>query len=297
LLLFGVLMLTIPLQLFVFNSTLLIGSLQQQLAGQNALIDTSEQALAFIFSLPFYVLAVALLVLYAFGIARADISAKERDALVERLPITPLIIFIITLYLAAIPFSQVLTSGEILSVRENLGFILAFDILIPLILLYAHYFVLVRLPYGRGQSRWRTREARRLENDLQAIDDRLASLQVQIDHGETIWKNRGNLRTSQPQQIDMLHDLIILNGERDRLNMERLRIIRERQELAEVSEAPVSLAVANLPARVFSLGIPLVLAFKIYEWAIVNDGLREVANNPNLGVLEFFQEILENTNF
>jgi hypothetical protein len=76
-----------------------------------------------------------------------------------------------------------------------------------------------------------------------------------------------------------------------------LAIVRERQELAEISEAPVSLTVARLPARIFGLGIPLVLVFKIYEWAIVNDGLRHVANNPNIGVLEFFQTILENTNF
>jgi hypothetical protein len=132
---------------------------------------------------------------------------------------------------------------------------------------------------------------------LTEIDTRLTELQVQINQGEAVWNNRGNLRTNHDEQIDTLHDLIFLNGERDRLNMERLAIVRERQELAEVSETPVSLAVARLPARVFSLGIPLVLTFKIYEWAIVNDGLREVANNPNIGVLEFFQTILENTNF
>lgn len=297
LLLFGVMMMTIPLQLLVFNNTVFIGSLQQQLAGQSALIDTSEQALAFIFALPFYLVAVTLLTLYAIAMGRGGLSAKDRDTLVNRLPITLLIIFIITLYLAAIPFSQVLASGTILSVRRNLGFILAFDVLIPLILLYAHYFVFIRIPYGLGQSRWRKQHTQKLEYDLAEIDTRLTELQIRINQGETVWKNRGNLRTNNDEQIDMLHDLIFLNGERDRLNMERLTIVRDRQELAEVSETPVSLTVAHLPRRIFGWGIPLVLVFKIYEWAIVNDGLREVANKPNVGVLEFFREILENTNF
>jgi hypothetical protein len=297
LLIFGVLMMTIPLQVFVFNNTTFLSLLQQRLSGENALIGTSQQALSFIFSVPFYVVAIGLLLLYALGMARGDISARERDHLVERLPITLLIIFIITLYLAAIPFSETLASGELTSRHFNLGFILAYDVLIPLILLYAHYFLFIRLPYGYGQSRWRRQHARKLDDDLSAIDKRLNELQVQIQQGENIWTNRANIRTNQTEQIDMLHDLIFLNGERDRLNMERLAIVRERQELAEVSETPVSLAVARLPVRVFRLGIPLVLAFKIYEWAIVNDGLRQVASNPNIGVLEFFREILENTNF
>jgi hypothetical protein len=296
LLVFGVLMMTIPLQVFVFNNTAIIGLLQERL-GQNALIDTSEQALAFIFSVPFYIVAILLLMLYALAMARGDISARERDHLVERLPITLLIIFIITLYLAAIPFSETLASGELSSRYFNLGFILAYDVLIPLILLYVHYFLFIRLPYGYGQSLWRRQHARELEGELAAIDRRLNELQVQIQQGENIWTNRANIRTNQTEQIDMLHDLIFLNGERDRLNMERLAIVRERQELAEISEAPISLGVAQLPARVFGLGIPLVLAFKIYEWAIMNDGLRRIASNPNIGVLEFFKEILENTNF
>jgi hypothetical protein len=297
LLVFGVLMMAIPLQVFVFNNTIFLAYLQQRLTGQSALIDTSEQALSFIFSVPFYLVAIALLTLYAIGMSRGDLSAKEREILVNKLPITLLIIFIITLYLAAIPFSEVLASGTIPSVRQNLGYILAFDVLIPLILLYLHYFVFIRIPYGLGQSRWRRQQTQKLEYDLTEIDTRLTELQVRINQSENIWQNRGNLRTKEDEQIDMLHDLIFLNGERDRLNMERLAIVRDRQELAEVSETPVSLVVARLPARVFGWGIPLVLAFKIYEWAIVNDGLREVANNPNIGILEFFRTVLENTNF
>ena len=297
LLLFGVLMMAIPLQVFVFNNTVFLAFLQERLTGQTALIDTDEQALAFIFSVPFYIVAVVLLTLYAIGMSRGDLSAKERETLVNRLPVTLMIIFIITLYLAAIPFSEVLASGTIPSVRQNLGYILAFDVLIPLILLYVHYFVFIRIPYGLGQSRWRKQQTQKLEFDLAEIDTRLTELQVRINQSENIWQNRGNLRTKEGEQIDMLHDLIFLNGERDRLNMERLAIVRDRQELAEVSETPVSLAVARLPARVFGWGIPLVLLFKIYEWAIVNDGLREVANNPNIGILEFFRTVLENTNF
>jgi hypothetical protein len=297
LLLFGGLATLIPVQIFLFNDPLgLIGDLQLRLTGY-ALIDSSEQALALIFSLPFYVLAVSLLALYAYMMANPKLSAQDRDALVDRLPITFLIIFIITLYLAAIPFSQVLSSGRIPDLRRDLGYILAFDVLVPLVLFYLHYYLLIRIPYGRGQNRWRTQYAAELETKIRSVSTELATLQSQIEQCDIIWKNRANLRSSSDQQIDMLFDLIELNGKRDRLNMNRLQYLADKQELQEISESPISLTIAQMPNRVIQYGIPLILLFKIYEWAIVNDGLREVASNPNIGVFEFFQKILENTNF
>lgn len=297
LMILALLMTVIPLQLFLFQDSAVIGSLQEQLTQQNALIDSSEQALALIFALPFYVLAVGLLALYASVMVRPGVSSQTRNNFVEKLPITLLIIFIITLYLCAIPFSQVLTSGRIPNLQQDLGYILAFDVLIPLLLLYSHYVVLVRIPYGRGQSRWRKNHASRLENRIRAIDSELNRLQQQIKDAETAWAQRDTLGSSQEARIEMLYRLIDLNGRRDGLVRERLNMVTQQQELSAISDAPVSLTVARLPARVFSLGIPLILAFKVYEWAIVNDGLREVANNPNIGVIEFFQTILENTNF
>ena len=190
-----------------------------------------------------------------------------------------------------------LISGRIPNIQQDLGYILAFDVLIPLVLFYTHYYLLIRLPYGRGQARWREQYAVELEARLIEVDTGLAKLETDIDQCEVIWKNRDNIKSNQNEQIGMLFDLIDLNGKRDRLNMERLQILSERQELQDVSEAPISLTVASMPSRIIQYGIPLVLVFKIYEWAIVNDGLREGANNPNIGILEFFQTILENTNF
>lgn len=296
LLLFGVLATVIPVQLFLFGDNTFIGDLQARLQG-NAIIDSSEQALALIFGLPFYIVALILMILYAMVMANKQISSKDRNAIVDRLPLTLIMMFIITLYLAAIPFSQVLSSGDIPNFQQDLGYILAFDVLIPLVLFYAHYYLLIRLPYGRGQSNWRTEHALELENRLQTVDSELAKLQENIDRCEVIWKNRSNLQSTRDDQIGMLFDLIDLNGKRDRFNMERLQILSDRQELQDVSEAPISLTIASMPNRIIQYGIPLVLLFKIYEWAIVNDGLREVANNPNIGFIEFFQLILENTNF
>jgi hypothetical protein len=296
LLLIGSLSTVIPVQVFLFNNRAIIGDLQERLQG-NALIGSSEQALALIFSLPFYILAISLLALYAYVMANPKLSAPDRDTLVDRLPITLIIMFIITLYLAAIPFSQVLSSGRIPDFRRDLGYILAFDVLIPLVLFYVHYYLLIRIPYGRGQNRWRSQYAAELENKIRAINTDLATLQSQIDQCELIWKNRGNLRSNSDQHIDMLFDLIELNGRRDRLNMSRLQFLADKQELQEISESPISLTIAQMPNRIFQYGIPLILLFKIYEWAIVNNGLREIASNPNIGVFEFFQKILENTNF
>ncbi|MCC6801685.1 MAG: hypothetical protein IT319_02280, partial [Anaerolineae bacterium] len=65
----------------------------------------------------------------------------------------------------------------------------------------------------------------------------------------------------------------------------------------ELSETPVSIAIARLPVRVVSIGIPLLLAVQIYQWAVLNNGLREIVNNPNLTIFEFFQAILRQTQF
>ena len=296
LLMFAVLITVMPVQLLFFNNNFFIGKLQARLQG-NAIIDSSGQALALIFGLPFYVLAFLLMLLYALVLANKNISARERDAIVDRLPLTLIIMFIITLYLAAIPFSQVLTSGRIPGFEQDLGYILAFDVLIPLVLFYAHYYLLIRLPYGIGQTRWREYHAVHLEARLNEVDAGLERLQTDIDRCEVIWKNRNNLKSSRDERIDMLFDLIDLNGKRDRLNMERLQILSDRQALQDVTDSPISLRIASLPNRIIQYGIPLVLFFKIYEWAIVNDGLREVADNPNTTILGFFREILENTNF
>jgi hypothetical protein len=299
LLLAGVFMTFIPLHAFLFDdeSIGIIDQLRLQIEAQNAIIDSSEQALAVLFAFPFYILAVLLLALYGYVVANPTLTATERDDLVDRLPIGQLIILIITLYLSAIPFSQVLSQGRLPQLPQELGRVLAFDVLIPLILLYAHYFILVRIPYGRGQARWRRERGARLESELLRIDREIDKVQNKLRSGESLWAMRRVQRGNEGEKIDMLYQFIELNSERDHLNMERLHIVTERQQLAEINEAPVSLTIARLPARIVSIGIPLLLAFKIYEWAVVNDGLREIANNPNIGVVEFFQLILQQAQF
>ncbi len=298
LLMCGVFIAFIPLHLVLFenDSIGLLDTLRQQLS-QNALIDTSDQALAVVFAFPFYVLTIVLLGIYAYVLADSKVDAYTRDDLVKKLPISQLIILIITLYLCAIPFSQVLSEGRLPQLPQELGRVLAFDVLIPLILLYVHYFIFIRIPYGRGQSRWRTNRSTHLERDLKRADQIIDEVQNKLKRAETIWQRRRTVPTNQDEKINMLYEFIELNSERDHWNMERLKVINERQELAEISEAPISLTIARLPTRVISFGIPLLLVFKIYEWAIVNDGLREIANNPNIGVIEFFQIILEQTQF
>ena len=44
-------------------------------------------------------------------------------------------------------------------------------------------------------------------------------------------------------------------------------------------------------------GIPLLIILQIYQWAVVNNGLRDVINTPNLTVDEFVRIILEQANF
>ena len=88
-----------------------------------------------------------------------------------------------------------------------------------------------------------------------------------------------------------------MNGMRDDLNMQRLQVVSDRQQLAELSETPVSITIARLPVRVVSIGIPLLLAMQIYQWAVLNNGLREIVNNPNITIFEFFRAILRQTQF
>ena len=284
----------IPIQIFLLDNGLIgfLGNLQAQIADQNSLIDSSEQALSVLFALPFYLIALGLLILYASVMAQPTLSAKDRDAIIQQLPIGFLIIFIITLYMSAIPFSQTLLDGEL----PGLGGILAFNVLIPLVILYTHYFLLIRLPYGRGQSRWRKFERQRLEEAQQRVEQDLATLDISIQAIEEQWVDE-DIETVD-EKVETLYQFITINGRRDKLSMERLRIVSEQQQLAEVSETPVSVAVARLPVRIVSLGIPLVLVYKIYEWAILNDGLRQVADDPTINnVFEFFAVVLEQTQF
>lgn len=297
----GVLSTSIPVYLFLRGSSSgVVDTLSEQILQRaNVLIDSSEQALAILFALPFYVLVVALLTLYASVLADPKISAFERDALVKKLPIGFLIVLIITLYLFSVSFSLVLIEGRLPRLPQDLGRILAFDVLIPLLLLYFHYFVLVRLPYGRGQSRWRANREIELSRDLATTDLAIRDADRELTNLEDAW--HGELRDQQRRdphdQLDALYQFVNLNGRRDKLNMRRLEIVAEKQQLAEVSEAPVSLAVARLPIRVVTFGIPLLLAIQVYQWAVLNDGLRQIANDPNITIVEFFQIILQQVQF
>lgn len=295
LLLCGVMMSSIPLHLFLFDDEAVgvIDLLRQQIEQQNALIDSSEQALALLFALPFYLLALTFMGLYAYVIANPDLPAKARDELVSKLPLGMLIIFIIVLYLCAVPFSQVLSEGRLPQLPQELGRVLAFDVLIPLVLLYLHYFLLVRLPYGRGQSRWREQEVRRLDRELERNQLNIKMLESDILRIDHTWASIRGVE----QRLDLLYKLTELNGKRDQMNMDRLKVLSEKQELTEISDAPLSLTIARLPLRIVSLGIPLLIVFKVYEWAILNDGLREIANNPNIGLIEFFQIVLQQLEF
>ena len=61
-------------------------------------------------------------------------------------------------------------------------------------------------------------------------------------------------------RFEALYRYVHLNGLRDDLNMQRLQIVSDRQQLAELSDAPISIAVARLPVRIVTIGIPLLLA-------------------------------------
>ncbi len=277
-----------------------ISVLQAQIVrGGGGLIESAEQALSILFTAPFYLLIVALLTLYGYALSRPNLSAHERDELVERLPIGFLIILAITLYLFAVPFSQVFIEGRLPQIPQDLGRILAFNVVIPLVLLYAHYAILIRIPYGRGQSRWREIQGTRLNDNLRMVDQRLDDVNRQLQQLDRAWQEvrSGQSLMNLTQNFDLLFRYVQLNNLRDDINMQRLRILTDRQQLAEVSEAPVSLALARLPIRVVSFGIPLLLAIQIYQWAVVNNGLREIIENPNLTIFDFFRAILQQTQF
>lgn len=258
-------------------------------AGAGALIESSQQALAFVFTIPFYAVIIGLLVIYALAMAQSKLSAAQRDELVSKLPIGFLIVLIITLYLVAIPLTQVLIAGRLPQLPQDLGRILTFNVVIPLLLLYGHYFLFVRVPYGRGQNRWRETFSGTLATQLAEVEREIQTLNTQLGQLDQNWVN--------DQRLDTLYHYVQLNSRRDDLNMQRLQFVAERQSLAELSEAPVSLTVARLPIRIVSIGIPLLLFIQIYQWAILNNGLRDIINNPNITVFEFFRALLRQTQF
>jgi hypothetical protein len=297
LLIIGVMATLIPAYLLLLgDSGGVIGVLRQQILQRgSAVIETSEQALAVLFATPFYILIIVLLSLYAFVISRASLTAQERDELIARLPIGFLITLVITLYLFAVPFSQVLTEGRLPQLPQDSGRILLFNIVIPLVLLYLHYFIFVRVPYRRGQSGWREGHTSVLTRQLTMIERRIQNLNQELEQLDRQWQQRNEGNTT--MQFDTLYRYVQLNGLRDDMNMQRLQLVAERQQLSEISETPVSVAVARLPIRIVSIGIPLLLIIQVYQWAVINNGLREIVNNPNITVVEFFREILRQLQF
>ena len=294
LLILGVMVTVIPLALLLDGSGGLLEDLRRQiLQSSGALIESSEQALALLFALPFFAVVLALLTLYAFAISRKSLSARDRDALVSKLPFGFLLIFLIALYLFAVPFTQVVTEGRLPRLPQDSVRIILFNILIPLILLYAAYFTFVRIPYRRGQNRWRTIQNGALDGELTRLDERIAGLNRELGGIEERWHNapaEGAARTS------LLFHYVQLNGIRDDLNMRRLQALGERQQLFELSETPVSLAVARLPVRVVSIGVPLLIALQVYQWAVLNNGLRQIVEDPNATVLDFLQALFQQIN-
>lgn len=274
----------------------LINALSEQILWRGAVIvETRDQALALLFAAPFYLVAVVLLALYAYVLGRSFVPARDRDVLVASLPVGFLIVLIITLFLFAVPVGQVLTTGRLPQLPQDLGRVLAFNVLIPLILLYAHYFALVRWPYSRGQAVWREQENARLIDEQATTDTRIDQLNAEIAQLDADW--HAQTTTADASRFETLFRYMQLNSLRDDLNMQRLQIVAQRQQLAELSEAPVSIAVARLPLRIVSLGIPLLIAIQVYQWAVVNNGLREIVNTPNLTVDEFFRIILQQAQF
>ncbi len=295
LLILGLLATLIPVYLVLFGGT---GSVIDQLRAQilqngSALIETSEQALALLFSIPFYLLIVALLAVYGYALLQPTLSADQRDELVDALPIGFLIVLIITLYLFAIPFSQVLTEGRLPQLPQDLARILAFNVVIPLALLYGHYLALIRQPYASGQKRWRERQTHHYSTLLSAIDHRIDLLNTEIQHIDQRWQ----VEPDDAQRIQTLYRYVQLNSQRDDLHTQRLQVVSDRQQLADLSDAPISIAVARLPVQIVTIGIPLLLGIQIYQWAVLNNGLRDIVNNPNISIFDFFRAILHQANF
>jgi hypothetical protein len=142
-----------------------------------------------LFIIPFYLLILFVMTLYAWVIWRASLSAEQRDALMQRLPQGLLIILLITLYLFAVPFTQVFTEGRIPTFERDLGAVLAYYFLVPLLLLYIHYFILVRYPYARGQRVWREHQAKTLDRDLQEVERSIQRLNMEVERMDNRWKN------------------------------------------------------------------------------------------------------------
>ncbi|MFZ4815397.1 MAG: hypothetical protein ACOYL5_12745 [Phototrophicaceae bacterium] len=298
----AVLVTLIPVNLLIFGESEGIISFASQviLERGQAFIESFEQSLALLSVIPFYVLVVLLLLLYAGVISNGNLSADDREKLMNDLPVGFLIVLVITLYLFAIPFTQAVNEGRIPTFERDLGRILAFYVFVPLILLYLHFFLLVRFPYGRGQGVWRKRQTEKLERDLQGIDRRIRTLNTELGQMDNQWQFTGRHSDDTAQlknRINTLHRYIQLNGERDDLNMQRLQVVTLRSRLTEISETPVSVVVARLPVRILSVAIPLLLLFQVYQWVILNEGLRKIVNNPNITVADFIRILLENINF
>lgn len=294
LLILGVLVTLIPVALLLEGSGGVLADLRRQiLQSSGALIETSEQALALLFALPFFVIFVVLLTLYAFAISRQTLSARDRDALVAQLPFGFLHLLIIALYLFAVPFTQVVTEGRLPRLPQDSVRIILFNILIPLVLLYVTYFAFVRIPYRRGQNGWRGTQQTALNRELTRLDDRIAGLNRELAHLEERWRISP---PDGPARTDLLFHYVQLNGIRDDLNMRRLQVLGERQQLFELSETPVSLAVARLPLRVVSIGVPLLIALQVYQWAVLNNGLQQIVEDPNATVLDFLQALFQQIN-
>lgn len=300
LLIVAVLLTLMPAYLFLLGDALgIIDLLQNQiLRGGTGLLESREQALAVLFAAPFYALCVVLLALYALVLLRDTITAAEREALMAVLPTGLVLIFIITLYLCAVPFTQVLIDRRLPRLPQDLGYLLAFNVVIPLLLLYGHYFPFVRFPYSRGQKRWRETHGQRLGIQLDKLDSRITQVNRELEIIDMQWQaGRRDQALEGGAQMDALYRYVQLNGLRDDLNMRRLQLLNDRQQLAEISETPISVAVARLPIRVVSLAIPVLLAIQFYQWAILDNGLREITNNPNITVVDFFQAILRQFQF
>ncbi|MEP7293867.1 MAG: hypothetical protein ABI835_18915 [Chloroflexota bacterium] len=153
--------------------------------------------------------------------------------------------------------------------------------------------MLIRQPYASGQKRWREQQSVSYSDQLTGIDYRIRALNGEIARLDSQWQRE----PADKRRLETLYRYVQLNGQRDDLNMQRLQVVADRQQLAELSEAPVSIAVARLPVRVVTIGIPLLLAVQIYQWAILNNGLRDIINNPNITIFEFFRTILKQTQF
>ncbi len=291
----------IPVLIVLFgDSGGLVGIARQTILQRgSALVETSEQALAILFIIPFYLLILFVMTLYAWVIWRASLSAERRDALMHELPQGLLIILLITLYLFAVPFTQVFTEGRIPTFERDLGRILAYYFLVPLLLLYIHYFILVRYPYARGQRVWREHQAKTLDRDLQEVERSIQRLNMEVERMDNRWKNAtgGTTPVQLENRLTILFRYVQVNGERDDLNMRRADILSKKQELNEINETPQSVSVARLPLRIISIAIPLLFAFQIYQWVILNRGLQDIVNDPSLTFGKFIQILMNNIQF